>query len=115
MTLSFDAPPEAHARRSDPDTSSAAARSIGNMSTRRADVLRVLAEVGPCTDVVLVEEYESRMGRGVIGQAASGIRSRRAELVPRYVVDSTERAKLPSGRNATVWKLTDEGRRVVSG
>ncbi len=104
------------ARASDPDTSSAAARSIvPTMSTRRADVLRVFGAAGPCTHDRLVDAYEERMRRGdVIGQADSGIRSRLKELVPEYVVDSTERETLPSGRKAIVWKLTPAGREILS-
>lgn len=101
------------ARALDPDTSHAAARSVSTtMSTRRADVLRVFAEIAPCTQTKLVEVYTERMGGrgGVIGQADSGIRSRLKELCPKYVVDSMERETLASGRKAAVWKLTDAGR-----
>lgn len=106
----------AHARRTDPQTSHDAARSISSDKIRASQqaVLDVLAQRGPMSDADLVDLYVSGWTRHTdppefVGplpmQSPSGIRTRRAELVELgKVVDSGERATLPSGRRAIVWK-----------
>lgn len=107
----FDAAgePTATARATDPATSRQAAASIAGERLRASQeaVLRVLARGGSVgmTDSELVERYTTAADLGFEPrQSPSGIRSRRHELVEAgEVVDTGERAKLASGRNAIVW------------
>ena len=95
-----------HARTTDPQTSHEAAESVFNISSTQDGILTLLSIEG-MTDVELVESYGrfSRVSNGRVPMASeSGIRSRRAELVKAgLVIDSGDRRKLPSGRNAIVW------------
>lgn len=91
----------AHARRTDPDTSHAAAASITEqqLTDRQRAVLQTLRRIGPAIDPQIAASY--------IGpaQAPSGIRSRRDELVKRGLARDTGRTvRLPSGRQAIVWE-----------
>lgn len=95
------------ARAGDPETSWEAAQSQTSEKIRVSQqaVLRVLGDVGPCTDRYLVSAYQSAMDAGYeLPQSESGIRTRRKELA-RYglVVDTGRRFLLPSGRRAIVW------------
>lgn len=100
--------PTAHARRTDPETSHAAARSIRAEQLRKSQeaVLAVFHAQGAMTDVELVNYYRKRADFARLPQQSeSGIRTRRSELVAAgRVEDSGQRVKLPSGRNAIVWK-----------
>jgi hypothetical protein len=90
------------ARRSDPETSHAAARSVRNVTANQQAVLGVFRERGPLTDEALVNWYSAESD--VPRQSPSGIRTRRRELVDKKkVVDTGEKRALSSGRQAIVW------------
>lgn len=94
----------ARARTTDPQTSHDAAGSVQNENTIRYWVLKLLDR--PRTDVELVEVYGNM--KYAPRASESGIRSRRAELVADGLVEATDkRVKLPSGRNAIVWKRVE--------
>lgn len=91
----------AYARRTDPETSHAAASSLrpDRIATLRSEVLCVFVAIGPMDDGALVGILHPR------GWSPSGIRTRRAELVESGLVeDSGIRQKLLSGRYAIVWR-----------
>lgn len=90
----------AHARRSDPDTSHAAAASISEqaLTDGQRAVLQTLRRIGPAIDPQIHAAYVGPW------QSPSGIRTRRSELVVQGLVRDTERrVRLPSGRHAIVW------------
>jgi hypothetical protein len=91
----------AHARRTDPHTSHAAAASITEqqLTDGQRAVLQTLRRIGPAIDPQIVASYVGPW------QSPSGLRTRRHELVERGLVRDTERrVKLPSGRQAIVWE-----------
>lgn len=99
-------PAEPRARRTDPATSHDAARSIKAAALRASQeaVLKFLRRHGPATDVELVEGYPEWARALHPPQSPSGLRTRRHELVEAgAVVDTGDRAELPSGRKAIVW------------
>ena len=102
-----DGEPTLAARATDPFTSVQARASISRERLRvtQEAVLAVLRFHGPIDDRTLVDIYEMLAESGVQPrQSPSGIRSRRHELVVAgKVVDTGERVKLASGRNAIVW------------
>jgi hypothetical protein len=91
------------ARRSDPETSIAAARSIApTIAASQAEVLVLFREFGPMTD----EEARQSYGEGG-RQSESGLRSRRAELVRMGLLeDSGRRWPGRTGRQMIVWAVT---------
>ena len=93
-----------NARLTDPETSHEAADSVKNITQTQSAILTLLTF--PMTDEVLIDAfYRYADNAGLKLASPSGIRSRRAELVAKgLVVDSGERAKLSTGRNAIVWK-----------
>jgi len=106
---------EAHARRTDPETSHAAAASVRELTAKQGAVLRVFECLTEATcDVELVRQYEWRGERDpdlYPPQSESGIRTRRSELVRKgYLIDSTLRVRLDTGRRAICWERTDDGR-----
>lgn len=99
----------ARARQTDPGTSHAAASSVRSRAIRASQrrILGLLRQHGPMTDHALYSwlVMESPNGRPTI--SSSGARTRRAELAamdPPLVEDSGQRARLPSGRQAIVWR-----------
>lgn len=90
----------AHARRTDPDTSHAAARSVVELRPRQQAVLDVLRSYGRAlTDEEIAERYDGPQ------QSPSGLRTRRSELVSKgFARDSGERRPLASGRLAIAWE-----------
>jgi hypothetical protein len=96
------AKPTPVARRTDPATSHAAARSVGDTGTIRARILELIRTEGPVTDEELVELIERRHP----GTATpSGIRTRRKELVDMgYLEDSGQRDTTRAGRQAAIWQ-----------
>ena len=96
---------EPKARTSDPDTSHAAARSLGHMTERRQAVWAVLAEHGPLTDESLVAIYDQFAEDNLVPpQSPSGIRTRRNELTKLgLAIDSGQRGMTVSGRTAILW------------
>ncbi len=106
FTADLEPNPDAVARADDPETSWAAARSVGAVTEKRAAVLNVLRNFPPgLTDHQLVQLYASWHPN--VPQSESGLRTRRSELVELgLVVDSGQRVRLPSRRMATVWRAT---------
>lgn len=108
--MTTDTPPVAHARRTDPETSHEAARSVEALPKRLADVLLVLTEHGPAHDEDLCQLYRQRMrsaiwSRRVMEQTDQSIRSRRAELVKAGKVEYTgQKALTKTGRKSRVWR-----------
>lgn len=91
-----------NARRTDPQTSHDAARTVDDVTATQAFIVKALTR--PATDSVLIDRYRN-MKRAPLA-SESGIRSRRAELVDRGIVrDSGKRDVLPSGRKSIVWEL----------
>ena len=94
---------KAKARKSDPVTSHEAAASVGNITDTQKVILHLLNK--PMTDVELVETFYKSVNRNNLWASESGIRSRRSELAQQgKVIDTGLREKLPSGRNAIVWR-----------
>lgn len=92
----------AHARKTDPTTSHAAAASVKDITTTQEFILMALTR--PLTDVDLVSAYRSF--KSAPPASESGIRSRRSELVALgKVVDTGARERLESGRHAIVWQV----------
>ena len=98
------------ARRSDPGTSHAAAASVRELTVKQRavrTVFRRYASLGGLTDEQLAAkyDYEVRMA-GLPEQSASGLRTRRAELVRRGdLVDTGRKRTMSTGRQAIVWGL----------
>lgn len=94
---------KARARKSDPATSHAAAKSVKAIRFSQWAVLRTLGKLKSGTDVDIAEAYEREYAK-VHPQSPSGLRTRRAELVDSgLVVDTGLRKRLPSGRQSVVW------------
>lgn len=99
----------AHARRTDPQTSHAAAAGLTpeRLRVSQEAVLAVLTAFGPLHDEALVAVYreQTRQDPGLIWQSDSGIRTRRAELVRLGLVrDSGTKIQLVSGNFSIVWE-----------
>ncbi len=93
------------ARNTDPQTSHDAAESVSNLTQTQAYVLKALAR--PRTDPQLIEAYR-KLKRAPLA-SESGIRTRRAELVDRGLVQDTgERNLTPYGRKAIVWSANGQ-------
>jgi hypothetical protein len=97
-----------HARRGDPATSHAAARSIeGKLTISQQEVLNLFRTYERLTDKELVY-VASQSG---VRQSPSGLRTRRRELADAlFVVNSGHKILLPTGRRAIEWVITDRGR-----
>jgi len=94
------------ARRTDPATSWAAARSLSEDTLRdsQREVLRIVRRFGPLTDDGIFGWFAD----GTI--SPSGARTRRAELVAKGLVyDTGRRERLPSGRHSIVWAAVAPG------
>lgn len=99
----------ARARTTDPDTSKRVAEAItlDKLRDRHRSVLRVFADRGALTDEKLVDHY---LRRYAPKQAASGIRSRRAELERLDLVEKTDlEGRTEAGNSAKVWQITTKG------
>lgn len=93
----------AFARTTDPETSHAAALSLGGDNIRQSqrEILDALTELGPMTDRTILALFTVG-GRPL--RSPSGLRTRRSELVDKgLVVDSGRRNTAPSGRQEVVW------------
>lgn len=101
--------PSARARRSDPETSKAAARSVTRIRQSQRLILETLRAKGPLSDE---EIYSALLAAGFFGNrplSPSGARTRRKELVRLgYVESSSDRRKTAAGREAIVWRATLE-------
>lgn len=96
------------ARRSDPATSQQAAASLtaGRQQEVRARVLAIFRVLGPMTQHELIRQYHAKWGPET---PESSIRTRCKELVDDREVRNTQRCeRLPSGRPAIVWGLTNQ-------
>lgn len=103
--------PRAVARGGDPDTSHEAAASITGeaITATQNAILAVLEAAGPVTDPVVAQLYSGPR------TSPSGLRTRRKELSDRGYVEAVGTVKLPSGRRATVWGITEAGRERLRG
>lgn len=90
------------ARCSDPDTSHAAARSIGFAAQRESqrNILTALAEAGPMSD----EELEAELRKRGQYTTPSGVRGRRSELADMGFVVVAGKGRTATGRECIVWK-----------
>lgn len=95
------------ARSTDPVTSHLAAASVKNINETQQEVLRVMGLLGPVTDEKLVNTFQFYSKTKI---SPSGIRSRRAELVTKGLVEATAlTGTTVSGRRATVWRTVRTG------
>jgi len=94
----------AYARTTDPITSHEAADSVENITETQETILSLLRT--PMCDLELIMAYRLANEIGKAPYASeSGIRSRRAELVHKNLVDHTGEFRLsPSGRRMMVWR-----------
>lgn len=93
------------ARRDDPGTSWAAARSLSETTLRRSqqEVLRLLALNGDLT----LEELEAVASASGVYQSPSGLRTRLHEIVQAGLArDSGRKRTTRAGRQAIVWEAT---------
>lgn len=105
----FDLEPVATARRTDPETSRAAARSVQNIAQAQEDVLALLRRHGPGTDEEIAFRHAVGVSLGMVRkQSPSGLRTRRAELHKQgLVVASGQVRPTISGRASIVWRARD--------
>jgi hypothetical protein len=99
------------ARRTDPETSHAAAASVGDVRLTQAAVLRLFERFGPMTDEELVIVYEMYGDEyGLPPQSSSGLRTRRKELVDRGLIEYTGmKVELTTGRYGRLWQIPPRG------
>jgi len=94
------------ARNTDPATSHDAAASVGEVTETQAIILMLLRETPMC-DEKLIEQY--RLGEKLWGyphKSESGIRSRRAELVRKGLVETVGlQERMSTGRFAFIWQV----------
>lgn len=97
-------------RKTDPVTSAEAAASVKNLPTTQERVLKIFQVRGPMNDEALADVWEYLVRHGGYPLISdSGLRSRRAELVQRGLLeDSGRRVKMRSGRNSIVWQVKKE-------
>ena len=104
----------AAARRTDPDTSHAAAASVKDLTGKQAAVLRIVRLLternGGATDEQIAAAYSVHIPwDNLPEQSDSGLRTRRCELVRRgLVVDSGERRLNAAGRKCAVWTVVTD-------
>lgn len=94
------------ARRTDPETSHAAAANVKNLRASHRRVIQLFRSYGPMTDQ---EALEAAIADGW-KVSPSGLRSRRAEVTPprgRGIRDSGRKRKTQFSENATVWEIDD--------
>lgn len=96
------------ARRSDPDTSHAAADSVTRVRATQVEILRMLNAGGPATDEHLARQWAC----GPV--SPSGLRTRRAELVALgLAMWNGDKERMATGRMARVWEITCAGRDLL--
>lgn len=92
------------ARRTDPQTSHDAARSVGQLTRKQLHVLDILKTYGPMTDEELGLAYRrAAREHKVEPQSDSGIRTRRSELQKLALVEGVRITVNSTGRRVTVW------------
>lgn len=100
----------ARARRTDPETSHAAAQSV-DVNPNQQGILTVFRRYKTMTDQEMVSHYDNarlfeNWGKRLPQQSESGMRTRRAELVKKGVIEWNGHKKvLDTGRQARVWAL----------
>jgi len=93
--------PQRYARRTDPDESWIAARSVTNIRRSQWEVYRALLNYGPLID----EELVMLMRTDGSKQSTSGIRTRRSELVKfGLVIPITEKRLTQYNNPSQVWR-----------
>ncbi len=99
---------EAKSRASDPGSSQAAAQSVMRMTDKRRAVLDAFQRFGRMTDEQLHDTYDSRRQcYRWPEQSASGLRTRRSELVRMGALeDAGEKRRMRTGRLAVLWRVT---------
>ena len=104
MFWSDDDEPKAVARRTDPGTSWAAAKSVRGIRPLQWWIYTTLMRFGPMTDEQIAQRWAMAPLLGV-KVSPSGLRTRRDELVPLgRVRDSGRKSRMQSGRQAIVWE-----------
>jgi predicted ArsR family transcriptional regulator len=100
------------ARSTDRQTSHDAAASVTNVTEVQRKILGRFLRIGPMTDAALVDAMNTyAYDTGDLPVSQSGIRTRRKELErAEFVEDQGYTDRLPSGRQAVVFDLTDKGR-----
>lgn len=100
----------ARARRTDPETSHAAAASAGDLNDNQRAVSTVLRLADrPLLDEELVREYGARQrALHLPRQSESGLRSRRAELAAKGRLVQGEKKRMATGRLGRTWSVTRE-------
>lgn len=108
---------EARARNSDPGTSHAAAKSVGDLRESQRAVLSMFETWGEMIDESLCERYSGAAEAGRIPpQEDSGIRTRRRELVDAgLLVDTGRKGKNDHGRDAILWGIPEKPKPDVAG
>ena len=99
----------AFARADDPETSHAAANSLGTATIRASQgaVLRCLQAYGPLHDEALITLYKQLAAASreeFPPQSASGIRTRRKELERLSLVRQAGETRTDSNRRTIVWR-----------
>jgi hypothetical protein len=95
---------QAHARTTDPHTSHEAAASVINITLTQTYILGILA--APMSDEHLVNTYKdlARLDPLMPWASESGIRSRRAELAKRNMVEIVGHEYTRANRKTHVWQ-----------
>src|SRR3954452_6198031 len=106
---------EAHARRTDPQTSHDAARSVKNLGHDQARVLALIRDGGPMTDEDIWQQHVYRreaMPFTWKPMSVSGMRTRRGELVRLGLVEKHDAEGLTrTGRACIRWVAVDDASR----
>jgi hypothetical protein len=98
--------PRAYARRTDPETSWEAARSVANIRDTQWIIWRTLIEAGPKTDgdlfPLILENHQKKFDKPI---SSSGARTRRHELQIIGLVEFTgDFGKTDGGRPTRIWR-----------
>ena len=106
-------PEVAHARRGDPVTSHEAAASLKSEEIRRSQlaVLRLFERFGPMYDAQMLDRYQTvQQPWELPTQSASGLRTRRSELVAKNILEDSGVKVIPPGsrRRAIVWRVAGD-------
>lgn len=104
---------QAHARRTDPETSHEAAESVREVTIRMTQrrILICLLSIGPQDDIGISQWFTIN---NQLPPSPSGLRTRRSELVAKGLVQhSGEYGKSATGRRTRIWEITEAGRRLM--
>lgn len=102
------------ARRTDPETSHAAAASVERLRESQAAVLVALFIYGPAHDAMLRVRYDTLRANPAHAHwpriSDSGLRTRRRELCDMGYAEWTgEKVRMETGRLARTWRITEAG------